>query len=409
MTPTPAGISLAGVRRPFLTKGRQLMIYFDNAATSFPKPQSVVDAVSNAMTQLGGNPGRSSHALARAAGNCVFEARCALADLFGARAENVVFTYNSTYALNIALKASYIYGTHILISDLEHNSVLRPTAAVTGDSFASYSVFDSAIEYCSEARARAVLSSVRSRMRPLTRTLICTSRSNICGATMPIRQIGRFCRENGLFFIVDASQSAGYDELDVERDNIDALCAPGHKGLYGPAGTGFVIFSEHGADCGRLSSFIAGGNGVASLDIGMPEKLPEKLEGGTLGVPGIAGLAAGVEHVKSLGVANIRAHDALIAERIHMALGFLKQVKLYPYFKGSPIVLFNIDGKSPEDVGSLLDERGICVRAGYHCAPLAHKRLGTPPGGAVRLSVGYENSERDADDFIHAVSEIVAR
>lgn len=409
MTPTPASIQLAGVRRPFLTKGRQFMIYFDNAATSFPKPQSVTDAVNDALTRLGGNPGRSAHMLARAAESSVFSARASVASLFGAHAENVVFTYNATYALNIALKASYIYGTHILISDLEHNSVLRPTAAVTGDSFASYSVFDSAIEYCSEARARAVLSSVRSRMRPLTRTLICTSRSNICGATMPIRQLGKYCRDNGLYFIVDASQSAGYDELDVERDNIDALCAPGHKGLYGPSGTGIVVFSEHGIGCGRLSSFIEGGNGVASLDIGMPEELPEKLEGGTLGVPGIAGLAAGVEHVKKLGVANIRAHDALIAERIHMALGFFKQVKLYPYFKGSPTVLFNINDKSPEEVGALLDEHGICVRAGYHCAPLAHKRLGTPPGGAVRLSVGYENIERDADEFIHAIGEIVAK
>ena len=382
------------------------MIYLDNAATSFPKPECVCDAVSNAIRTLGGNPGRSGHDLSVAAANEVFKTRQCVAELFGGKPENVVFTYNATYAINAALKSSYIYGTHILISDLEHNSVLRPTASVTGNAFASYSVFDSAIEKSGDERTHAVIASMRSRMRPLTRTVICTARSNITGAMMPIRAIGNFCRQNNLFFIVDAAQSAGYDDIDVERDNIDILCAPGHKGLYGPGGTGVIVFSEHGASCGRVSSFIEGGNGVSSLDINMPDALPEKLEGGTLGVPGISGLGAGIRYIGELGLKNISRHESELAKCAYMALSFNRNVKIYAYCNTSPMLLFNVADKDCEAVAMELNERGICVRAGYHCSPLAHRRVGTPAGGAVRMSVGYSNTDEDIDKFIKAVNEI---
>lgn len=382
------------------------MIYLDNAATSFPKPECVCDAAANAIHKLGGNPGRSGHDLSIAAANEVFKTRQNVAELFGALPENVVFTYNATYAINTALKSSYIYGTHILISDIEHNSVLRPTASVTGNSFASYGVFDSAIEKSGDERTHAVIASIRSKMRPLTKTIICTMRSNITGVTMPIREIGNFCRQNGLFFIVDAAQSAGYDDIDVERDNIDVLCAPGHKGLYGPGGTGVIVFSVHGASCGRVSSFIEGGNGVSSLDINMPDALPEKLEGGTLGVPGIAGLGAGVRYISEHGIKNIFRHEAALTKRAYMALSFNRNVKIYGYCPTSPMLLFNVADKDCETVASALNERDICVRAGYHCSPLAHRRVGTPAGGAVRMSVGYSNTDEDIDEFIKAVNEI---
>ncbi|MBQ7821536.1 MAG: aminotransferase class V-fold PLP-dependent enzyme [Clostridia bacterium] len=385
------------------------MIYLDNAATSFPNPESVIKAVADAMYTVGGNPGRSAHKLALAAAGEVYVTRERAAELFGARPENIVFTYNTTYAINNALKSSYIYGTHVLISDLEHNSVLRPTAAVTGNSFASYSMFDSALELKGEERTHAIISSIRSKMRPLTRTLICTARSNVTGTPMPIREIGRYCRENGLFFIVDGAQSAGYDDINIERDNIDVLCVPGHKGLYGPSGTGMMIFSTSAVLSERIGSFIEGGNGVSSLDVNMPEALPEKLESGTLGVPGIMGLGVALKYVSDLGINRIAEHDSSLIQKAYMSLCFNKKLEIYSYEPHSPILLFNVAGKDSEDTAAELDSRGICVRAGYHCAPLAHKRASTPVGGAVRISVGYTNTEDEIDEFIKAVYDITGK
>ena len=384
------------------------MIYLDNAATSYPKPGAVSDAILLSMKNSGGNPGRSSHSMSASASIEIFEARRELAGLFSAKPENIIFTYNATYAINIALKSSYVYGTHILISDLEHNSVLRPVAAVTGNSFSSYSFFDSCVEKSENERRHAVISSIRSKMRPLTKTLICTARSNITGAALPIREIGRFCRENDIFFIVDAAQSAGYDDIDVELDYIDALCVPGHKGLYGPSGTGFVVYSEHGASCGRVGSFIEGGTGVASFDIGMPTTFPEQLEAGTLAVASISGLRAGVGYITNIGLKNIREHESNLVRRAYMSLSFNEKINFYGFTPSSSLLLFNINSISPEETASMLDNKGICVRAGFHCAPVAHKRIGTPPSGAVRMSAGIQNSIEEIDIFIKAVNEISA-
>ena len=385
---------------------KALMIYLDNAATSFPKSEEVNNALLYGTKELGGNPGRSAHTLAIEAAKAVFETRLRASRLFGASPENVVFTYNTTYAINTALKSSYIYGTNILISDIEHNSVLRPVAAVTGNTFASYTTFDSSPELHESERAHAVISSIRSRMRPLTRTLICTARSNITGIKMPIRDIGRYCRENGLFFIVDAAQSAGYDDIDIEDDYIDALCVPGHKGLYGPQGTALVLFSKNSIESGRVGSFIEGGNGVHSLDISMPQYMPEMLEGGTLNVAGIHALGVAIDQIQSYGISNIRAHDKELISRAYMRLCFNKKIKVYGYTPDSPMLLINVDGIDCEAVAQMLNKRGICVRAGYHCCPLGHKRIGTPAGGAVRISVGLFNTEEDVNAVVDAINEI---
>lgn len=382
------------------------MIYFDNAATSFPKPECVLEAVCRSFTEFGGNPGRSSHKLSMDSALAIYSARMSAADFFGAKPENVVFTYNATYALNTAIKASYIYGTHILISDSEHNSVLRPVVAITGDSFATYNHFDSAPDLTGEQREHAIIASIRAKMKPLTKTLVCTARTNVSGIPMPVRAIGRFCRENGLYFIVDGAQSAGYDRINVEDDYIDALCVPGHKGLYGPMGTGMIIFSEHGSDCGRLSSFIEGGNGYNSLDIRMPEELPEKLEGGTIGVNVICGVKAGIEHVKSIGIDRIKDSECALIQRAYRRLLFNRKVSIYGYNSSSPLLLFNVTGKDPEETAAELNKKGICVRSGYQCAPLAHRRIGTPPGGAVRLSVGIRNTDAEIDEFLECIDNI---
>ena len=378
------------------------MIYLDNAATTYPKPSSVINAITKALSEISGNPGRASHAASLGASSALFDCREKIASLFGAKPENTVFTYNATYALNIAIKSSYPYGTHILISDLEHNSVLRPVVSVTKTSFGTYGIFDSALE--TTYRTDAVISSIKTKMKPLTRTLVCTARSNVCGARMPIREIGEFCRKNGLFFIVDASQSAGFDDIDVERDNIDVLCIPGHKGLYGPSGIGALIFSEQAAENPRVRSFIEGGTGFNSLDTDMPKALPEKLEGGTVNINGALGLAAGAEFVQKKGIALIREHEARLTELASAKLRKIPHITQYGVCP-SPILLFNIDGVSPEAVACELDREGICVRSGYHCAPLAHKRLGTPAGGAVRVSVGAFNTCEEIDTFADAVSK----
>ena len=382
------------------------MIYLDYSATSYIKPQCVKDAIIFALDNLCGNPGRGGHEISTAASIAVFNARKNVADFFGGRPENTVFTYNTTYAINTALKATYIEGTHILISDLEHNSVLRPVAKITGNSFSSYSIFDSFIELSDYDRKRAVISSIRSKLRPLTKTLICTARSNVTGDKMPIREIGRFCRERGIYFIVDAAQAAGFDKIDVEDDYIDALCIPGHKGLYGPMGTGAVIFSQNGADRSKISSFIEGGSGTSSLDINMPDALPEKLEGGTLGVPVICGLSAGIDHINEIGIDNIANKESDLTVRAHFMLTSNKKINIYSKFDNNPILLFNIIGKTSEETAAELNKRGICVRAGFHCAPLAHKRIGTPPNGAVRMSVGLDTTTQDIDCFADAVNDI---
>lgn len=380
------------------------MIYLDNAATTYPKPTAVAESAAEAINTFAGNPGRASHSASIGASAILFSYRDAVASFFGAKSENTVFTYNATYALNTAIKASYIYGTHILISDLEHNSVLRPVASVTKSTFGSYSVFDSALG--ERYRVEAIISSIRTKLKPLTRTLVCTARSNVCGAAMPIREIGEFCRKNGLYFIVDASQSAGFDDIDVERDSIDVLCAPGHKGLYGPTGTGVLVFSKHGVECGRIKSFIEGGSGFNSLDIEMPSRLPERLEGGTVNLCGAAGLAAGISFISTTGLSLIRAHEVRLTKLAAERLSELKGVTLYSHGE-SPILLFNVTGLSSEQVSDELDQEGICVRSGYHCAPLAHKRLGTPVGGAVRISVGAFNTCEEIEAFADSLGRII--
>lgn len=382
------------------------MIYLDNAATSFPKSNEVNAALLYGIKCLAGNPGRSAHTLAVEAARAVYDTRLLASKLFGAIPENVVFTYNTTYAINTALKSSYIYGTNVLISDIEHNSVLRPVAAATGNTFAAYSIFDSFPDLPENERAHAIISSIRSRMRPLTRTLICTARSNITGLKMPIREIGKYCRENGLFFIVDAAQAAGYDDINVERDYIDALCVPGHKGLYGPQGTAMVIYSENAIESKRVGSFIEGGNGIQSLDISMPRYMPEMLEGGTLGVPGIYALGVAIRQISEIGLNNIRSHDKKLISRAYMKLCFNEKVKIYGYSDDAPMILFNLKNRDCEAVADMLNKRSICVRAGYHCSPLGHKRFGTPAGGAVRASVGVYNTEEEIDTFIEAVNAI---
>ncbi len=370
------------------------MIYLDSAATSYPKPEAVIERVTCALREFG-SPGRSSHRLSMIADREVFACRVAAAEMFGTTPERVVFTQNTTMALNMAMRTAYRSGG-IVISDLEHNSVRRPALALTDD----VRIFDSHIEL-SDGRTEAVLASVEKKCRG-AKLLVSTAASNICGATLPIAAIGKFCRERGITFIVDGAQAGGIHEIDMRRDHIDILCLPGHKGLYGPGGTGMMLLSENI----ELPPFMYGGSGVDSLSTGMPDLPPERFEAGTLAAASIAGLRAGIEFVRDIGVQEIRKREEVLANRFRAGLSVLPRIKLIAPETGGTIVLFSHRTLDPEETARELDSHGICVRAGYHCAPLAHQRLSTGIGGAVRASFSVFNTEKEVDEALGIIRQI---
>lgn len=367
------------------------MIYFDNAATSYPKPSSVYAEVERCIRDYCGNPGRSGHKLSLEAQKTVYDCRCELARMFDCKSEeNVVFTLNTTYALNMAIKGLARSGDHIIFSNIEHNSVIRPVNALGCD----YDIFDS-----TQSTDRIIAEIVR-LIRPNTKMIIAAHKSNIAPLQNPISAIGRLCRQRGLLFICDAAQSAGLYPISIKQSCIDALCIPGHKGLYGIQGCGAVLFSDafKGFCAHNIRTLAEGGNGVASLDPYMPSVLPDRLEAGTLPTPAIAGLLAGIREVERVGTDHIRNHQNMLYRRLKENLLNVRKAELYlPEVNGGQILLFNIKGCSPEYIAEELDKNGICVRAGFHCAPLAHKALGTGPLGAVRASFGAFNTLEETD------------
>lgn len=371
------------------------MIYLDNAATSFPKPQEVVQAVLRAFDEIGGNPGRSGHRLSLAAAEAVYDARVTVARHIGATDEtHIVFFPNATYAINTVLRARVRPGNHILISDLEHNSVRRPVLHLGKEGhYTTYSIF---------SHKGDVLENIRREIRPNTAILICTHVSNVFGTTLPIEEIGALCREKGIFFIVDASQSMGHRALDVERIDCDALCAPGHKGLLGMQGSGFLYV--RGAD-GLIDTY-QGGSGSNSMSPYMPEELPDKLEPGTLSTPAILSLAAGIRWIEEHGLDEIEAKEQELSRRYHERLGNMKGVTLLS-IPQSGIIAFRVDGMTSEEVAAQLDRVAICVRGGYHCAPLAHQARGTLDGGVIRLSCGVFNSFGEVEVFSHQMEQLI--
>ena len=379
------------------------MIYLDNAATSFPKPRRVAEAQQKCMQLWGGNPGRGSHALALAAAQKIYECREELASFFGSpNPENVIFTMNTTMALNIAIKGQLRRGDHVLISDMEHNAVFRPIYKLAKDGVIHYDVFDT-FPTNPNRTTEMIVASILEKMRPNTRMLICAHASNICSATLPLKEIGALCRKKGILFVVDAAQSAGHLHIDMEEMQIDALCAPGHKGLWGPQGCGVLVLGQ-----GIVAdTLIEGGSGYNSLEGDMPDEAPERYEAGTLPTPAIAGLLEGVREIKRLGITKIHAHESALTRRIHDRLIDLPQITLYaPHYTGS-VLLFSIAKLSADRAGALLNERGFCVRTGFHCAALAHTTLGTPPSGAIRVSPSFFNTTAEADAFCDAVKALL--
>ncbi len=379
------------------------MIYLDHAATSYPKPAKVIGETVRCMRLHGGNAGRGSHRLALAAAERIFACREEIASFFGSlHPENVTFTANATAAINLAVKGLLREGDHVLISDMEHNAVLRPIAKLAAEGRITYDVFPTFVQDRNRSTAR-ICTAIARLIRPNTRILVCAHASNICSATLPLAEIGALCRRKGVRLVVDAAQSAGHLPISLEGMKIDALCVPSHKGLLGPQGCGFVLWRE-GV---HAETLIEGGSGYQSLNAFMPESLPERHEAGTLPAPIIAGLCEGIREVRRQGLDTICAHEASLCARLSEMLTQLPRVSVYvPQYHGS-VALFSVDSMPSDAVGRELDRRGICVRTGFHCAALAHRTLGTPDTGAVRVSVGMNTRQTDVDALFLALREIL--
>lgn len=370
------------------------MIYFDNAATSYPKPKSVISEVKRAVLKYGGNPGRSGHSLSLSASEAIYDVREAVAEHFSfPYPERVVFTYNATYALNIAIRALIARGSHVLCSDIEHNSVIRPLELMKNEGEIEYSLFSSAGD---------LNSNIKGLKRNNTKAIISTLCSNVTGKRIPIQLLSEIAKKEGFLLIVDASQAAGHEKIDLSNTPCDCLCAPGHKGLFGILGCGFIIFSREALP----RPFIAGGSGTNSKDSEMPKAMPERLEAGSAATPAIAALGAGIGFVNSIGIDEIKAKEIFLTDKLKSGLSAIRNITLYD--TDGSIVLFNSKKHSEYIISSELDRYGIAVRGGFHCAPSAHRLIGTENTGAVRLSVSYFNTDSDVDNFLKTLSKIQA-
>ena len=375
------------------------MIYLDNAATTLRKPQCVIDAVVQAMTYMG-NCGRGVHEGSLSAARTVFEARQALAELFGSRnADRVIFTANATEALNIAINGLLDAGDHVITTDLEHNSVLRPLYRLEQERGVSVS-FVSA-----DQNGSIDYHDFEKYLTPKTRAVITTHASNLTGNLLDIAKIGAFCKQHGLIYIVDAAQTAGTIPIDMEKMHIDVLCFSGHKGLMGPQGIGVLILS----DSVDIKPWKVGGSGVKTYEKAQPSDYPTRLEAGTLNAHGISGLSAALQYVKEQTPQAIHAHELGLALRFYEGIKDIDGVTVYGDFEGdrAPTVALNIrDYGSAEVSDALARQYDIATRSGAHCAPRMHQSLGTVEQGAVRFSFGWFNTAEEVDAAINAIKEL---
>lgn len=375
------------------------MIYLDNAATSFPKPTNVYDEVLNCMKTYAANPGRASHDMALEASSKILDTREYISKLFNISDPlSVIFTSNATEGLNIGIKGLLSRGDHVISTVIEHNSVLRP------------------LDYLSKKGVQVTLLGVDSNgyinindlkkeIRKNTKAFIINHASNVLGTVQNISAIGDIARKSGIIFMIDASQSAGSIPIDVKRDNIDILAFPGHKGLFGPQGTGGLFIGEGM----NLKDFKQGGTGSNSNSMTQPDFLPDKFESGTLNTPGIAGLCEGIKFIDKIGIKNIQKHEESLTDNLLKELKKLSYVKIYGpdhHENRSAVVSITIENIDSSQVGYSLNKKGIAVRTGFHCAPLIHEIIGTCKSGTVRISPGYFNTHGDIESIIKAIKEI---
>lgn len=378
------------------------MIYLDNAATSFPKPDAVYLAMDEYQRNHAANPGRSGHRMAVESEKTIDQVRARLARFFGVSdPSQLIFTLNCTDSLNIAIKGVLKQGDHVITSNLEHNSVSRPLHGLQERGSISLTKIEASPEGYLDPE------DFRKAIRHETKMVAITHASNTIGSVQPIGEIGKITRENNLYFLVDAAQSVGMIDIDLERDGVDLLAFPGHKGLYGPQGTGALLLSDR-VD---LLPWREGGTGKDSESVYQPRDLPFRLEGGTPNGVGIAGLGTGLEFVETETPKKIHKREL---QQIKKILDFLTSQKTFTVYgpkntkaRVSPIA-FNVEGYDPAEVGSILDENfQIAVRTGLHCAPYIHKQYGCFPEGSVRVSPGYFNTDEHINTLIDALTQMV--
>ncbi len=376
------------------------MIYLDNSATTNPKPQSVKNAVERAMNYYSFNSGRGGYKESVYTSNMIFSCREKLSALFGFSPENIAFTPNCTTAINFAIKGIVKPGDHIIISNLEHNAVARPVYALFQKGIIDYDIAEFSFD------KEQTINNFKKLIKPNTRAIVCMHASNVFGCVFPIKEIGELAHENGIIFIIDAAQSAGVLDIDAKRDNIDILCAPGHKGLYAPMGTGFITLGDNI----MLDTIVEGGTGSNSMKLAQPDNMPERLESGTLNNIGIAGLSAGADFVSSKGILSIYKHENSLMKYIYTELAKNKNVTLYtPSFNDAflvPILSFNYKDYPSEKTASLLADKNIATRAGFHCSKLAHTAFSTDKRGTVRISPSVFTKYSECENFINILKKL---
>ena len=380
------------------------MICFDNAATSWPKPPSVKEAMNRFMEEIGANPGRSGHVLSIEAAKIMFEAREALSRLFHVkRSERVILTHNATESINLALKGLLRPGDHVITSSMEHNSVMRPLRALEKKGIGL------TVVPCSP-RGELDPMKVRGAIQFSTKMIVLTHASNVTGTIFPIKEVGEISRQHNLLFLVDAAQTAGAYPIDMEEDGIDLLAFSGHKSLYGPQGTGGLIIGDR-VNEREMVPLKQGGTGSRSEFEEQPDFLPDRFESGTPNTIGIAGLLEGVRFVLGEGVSKIHRYESSLVKKVAEGLSEIRGIKIYGWNQETEhiaVLSFNLPSTSPSEAAFRLEEKyGILCRPGLHCAPSAHKTIGTFPEGTIRFGLGYFNKEEEVDVAIQAIRSMI--
>lgn len=378
------------------------MIYLDNAATTFPKPPQVIKGSFDAL-RFGANPGRSGYKSALYSSEKIFECRQSAADFFSLdNVENCILTPSCTISLNTVIYGTLKKGDHVVISSLEHNSVLRPVKKLCDKGVITYDVAE-----VFDTDFNRTVDSFRSCMNDKTKLVICTHASNVTGTLLPIKRIAALCKYYKVLCCIDAAQSAGVVPVDIREIDADFICAPGHKGLYGPMGTGLLLVNTDKIP----ESLYQGGTGSSTVDLKEPVILPDKFESGTMNLSGFCGLKKGIEFVNYKTIDKINAHEMKIVRRIYSKLKTLRNVELYTEIPDSahfvPLMSFNIKDTDPNLVSTVLDKKyGVCVRAGFHCSPIAHRHIGTADRGTVRICPSAFTTLKEADIFVNAIYNI---
>lgn len=371
------------------------MIYFDNAATSYPKPLSTISAVQTAFTRYGANPGRGGHQMAIETSKMVYRAREQLISLFGGEdAEKVVFTQNCTQGANMAIKGVLRRGDHVIISSMEHNSVWRPVDALEQQGLITYD-----IAYVDIEQPQRTCENFRSLIRPNTRLLCCVHGSNVFGTIQPVEALCEMAHKAGALFLLDAAQTAGVLDINLKTLPADFVCIAAHKGLYAPTSLGALV-----VNCdAQLQTILEGGSGSLSMEASMPPFLPDRLEAGTINTTGIAGLLGGLQFVRQHTIQRIYREEMELASYLFEGLSNIGDVILYNRPR-LPVLSFGMRGRNGEEIAAELSERGFGLRGGFHCSPLAHRTMGTQDTGTARIGIGAFNTRPQAAALLRAVA-----